>query len=146
MRIWSLHPRYLDRQALIAGWREALLAKAVLAGLTRGYTQHPQLVRFQQQPDPLQSINAYLDALCEEAVVRGYRFDRSKIGSFGAVSSIDTTTGQIEYEWSHLSRKVASRSPDWLPRLIGVATPECHPLFTIVPGPIAVWERGRAGR
>ncbi|MGP9584395.1 pyrimidine dimer DNA glycosylase/endonuclease V, partial [Micrococcaceae sp. AOP34-BR2-30] len=30
MRLWSLHPEVLDRQGLIAGWREALLAQAVL--------------------------------------------------------------------------------------------------------------------
>ncbi|WP_343214776.1 pyrimidine dimer DNA glycosylase/endonuclease V, partial [Dokdonella sp.] len=40
MRLWSLHPRYLDPQGLVALWREALLAKAVLRGETRGYTQH----------------------------------------------------------------------------------------------------------
>src|SRR5690606_6899395 len=42
MRLWSLHPRYLDRQGLLALWREALLARAVLRGETRGYTLHPQ--------------------------------------------------------------------------------------------------------
>jgi len=46
VRIWSLHPKYLDRQGLTACWREALLAQAVLNGATRGYTRHPQLVRF----------------------------------------------------------------------------------------------------
>ena len=32
MRLWSLHPSQLDRRALVAGWREALLAQKVLAG------------------------------------------------------------------------------------------------------------------
>ena len=31
MRLWSLHPRYLDRQGLTALWREGLLARAVHA-------------------------------------------------------------------------------------------------------------------
>jgi pyrimidine dimer DNA glycosylase len=141
LRIWSLHPRYLDRQALIAGWREALLAKAVLSGLTRGYRHHPQLLRFQQQPDPVKCIDAYLDALYEEAILRGYRFDRSKVGPVCAVTSIETTTGQVAHEWERLLQKVASRSPDWLPKLTAVSVPECHPLFTVVAGPIASWER-----
>ena len=46
MRIWSLHPSLLDRRALVACWRETLLAQKVLRGLTRGYTNHPQLIRF----------------------------------------------------------------------------------------------------
>lgn len=44
MRLWSLHPSLLDRAALIAGWREALLAQKVLRGQTTGYRHHPQLV------------------------------------------------------------------------------------------------------
>ena len=53
MRIWSLHPGYLDRQGLVACWRESLLAQKVLAGKTVGYTRHPQLARFRVLDDPL---------------------------------------------------------------------------------------------
>ena len=58
VRIWSLHPDHLDRQGLTACWRETLLAQAVLAGRTRGYTRHPQLARFQELPDPLGAVGA----------------------------------------------------------------------------------------
>ena len=53
MRLWTLHPRYLDRQGLVALWREALLAQKVLQGQTTGYRHHPQLVRFRAMPDPV---------------------------------------------------------------------------------------------
>lgn len=141
MRLWSLHPKYLDRQALIAGWREALLAKAVLAGQTRGYRQHPQLLRFQQHPSPKYAINSYLKGLHEEALRRGYAFDRSKIGPTRAVASIAVAAGQLEYEWQHLLKKVELRSPGWLPQLADVVIPDVHPLFERVPGPVADWER-----
>nr|WP_253280607.1 pyrimidine dimer DNA glycosylase/endonuclease V [Arcanobacterium phocae] len=49
MRLWSIRPSQLDRAALIAGWREGLLAQKVLAGLTKGYRHHPQLERFRAQ-------------------------------------------------------------------------------------------------
>jgi hypothetical protein len=45
MRLWTLHPRYLDVKGLTAAWREALLAQKVLAGFTIGYMNHPQLIR-----------------------------------------------------------------------------------------------------
>jgi hypothetical protein len=32
MRLWSLHPEYLDANGLVALWREALLAQAFLQG------------------------------------------------------------------------------------------------------------------
>ena len=52
MRLWTLHPRYLDARGLVALWREALLAQKVLRGKTRGYRAHPQLQRFREQADP----------------------------------------------------------------------------------------------
>jgi hypothetical protein len=56
MRLWSLHPCYLDRQGLLALWREALLAQKMLQGQTRGYRFHPQLERFRAQSDPSAAI------------------------------------------------------------------------------------------
>lgn len=142
MRLWTLHPRYLDPQGLVALWREALLAKAVLHGQTRGYRHHPQLARFQALPDPRSGINAYLEAVNAEAVVRGYAFDQSKIGPVVArPGPIVTTTGQLDLEWRHLLDKLARRSPALRDRWAAVATPDCHPMFTCVPGPVADWER-----
>ena len=81
MRIWSLHPSLLDRRALVACWRETLLAQKVLQGLTRGYTNHPQLIRFRAHPQPLEAVAAYLSGLADEADARGYSFNRALIGA-----------------------------------------------------------------
>lgn len=86
MRIWSIHPRYLDRQGLLAVWRETLLAQKVLEGQTRGYTHHPQLTRFRATPDPLVAIGSYLSEIVREATQRGYHFDASKVHCVGNVS------------------------------------------------------------
>ena len=75
MRLWTLHPRYLDSQGLVALWREALLARAVLRGRTRGYRHHPQLNRFRGAPNPVTCLNAYLRIVYDESVRRGYSFD-----------------------------------------------------------------------
>ncbi|CAH0161664.1 pyrimidine dimer DNA glycosylase/endonuclease V [Microbacterium sp. Bi121] len=142
MRIWSVHPRHLDRQALIACWRETLLAQKVLCGETRGYTRHPQLERFQAQQDPVASVGAYLEGLALEADARAYRFDRSRIRVAEArVQRIDVTEGQLVLEWNHLRTKLGVRSPDVLARWQGVATPDAHPLFHVIAGPPASWER-----
>ena len=60
MRLWTLHPRYLDAAGLVALWREGLLARAVLRGKTRGYRHHPQLERFRCHASPRSAINRYL--------------------------------------------------------------------------------------
>lgn len=143
MRLWSLHPQYLDRQGLTAVWREALLAQAVLRGQTRGYQQHPQLHRFQQHPAPLAAISAYLAAIHAEATRRGYHFDATKLGAQGQPpASIPVTTGQLTYEWQHLLAKLARRSPAVHEQWKGTPQPPAvHPLFSVEPGPIAEWEK-----
>lgn len=145
MRLWSLHPKYLDRQGLVALWREALLARAVLRGETRGYTRHPQVERFRAHPHPRLAINAYLAAIHSEACERGYAFDLAKIGPVRAVQRIPVTSGQLMYEWLHLQRKLAVRNPTLVTHLSGVSIPSCHPLFVPGPGPVASWERSSSG-
>jgi hypothetical protein len=140
MRLWSLHPKYLDARGLVALWREALLAQAVLGGRTRGYTRHPQLIRFRNSPSPAGSIAFYLRAVHGEATRRGYFFQVTKIASNDCVEPIEVTRGQIDYEWAHLKAKLQVRAPSWLAGLVPVSCPVTHPLFHIVPGPVAEWE------
>jgi hypothetical protein len=141
MRLWSLHPKYLDPQGLVALWREALLAKAVLRGETRGYTRHPQLERFKAHAQPRLAINTYLAAVHDEATRRGYSFDRSKLGPVRSIPPIRVSQGQLAYEWQHLQNKLATRSPEVYSCWSKVINPECHPLFRRRPGPVAAWER-----
>jgi hypothetical protein len=141
VRLWTLHPRYLDARGLVAAWREALLAQKVLAGATRGYTRHPQLARFRSHPRPMQAMAAFLTGLAEEAQCRGYHFDTSKISSRKLGGQIDETKGQLLYEWAHLRAKLRTRAPDVYRQFMSVKTPEAHPLFRIIPGGIREWER-----
>ena len=142
MRIWTLHPKYLDAKGLVALWREALLARQVLRGETRGYRHHPQLERFRQQPFPLEGIEAYLSAVFEESLRRGYHFDRSKLSRPQRSSIIVETEGQLRFEWRHLLTKLEQRDPDRHHQLRSIETPDPHPLFRIIPGPVQSWERG----
>jgi hypothetical protein len=138
-----LHPRYLDPQGLVALWREALLARAVLGGKTQGYRRHPQLERFRSHTTTLSAINAYLAAVHAESEARGYGFDRSKIGPVRSVAPIPVTAGQVAHEWQHLLRKLSRRSPELYRRWRSLARPRCHPLFRSRPGPVEIWERPR---
>lgn len=140
MRLWSLHPRYLDARGLVALWREALLAQAVLRGQTRGYTHHPQLQRFHAMACPETAIAAYLQAVLEESQRRGYTFDATKVGVTRGAGRMTVSHGQLDHEWEHLCGKLQVRDPARLADLASVRHPEPHPLFDVVPGPVAVWE------
>ncbi|HNY25794.1 MAG TPA: pyrimidine dimer DNA glycosylase/endonuclease V [Candidatus Sumerlaeota bacterium] len=141
MRLWSLHPRYLDPQGLVALWREALLAQKVLRGETHGYRHHPQLIRFQETENPLAAIATYLAFVQEEATRRGYSFQLTKIHSERTNLGIAVTAGQLDYEWNHLLAKLRQRAPDRFRELREIRSPLPHPLFFKVTGEIANWER-----
>lgn len=146
MRLWTIHPRYLDGRGLVALWRESLLAQRVLAGRTIGYRRHPQLARFRERDRPLDAIGAYLIGVADEAARRGYSFDRSRIEIVEFdITLIPATTGQIRFEWDHLMQKLRRRSPDAAAANELVDLPEVHPLFEVIDGPVADWERAAGG-
>jgi hypothetical protein len=147
MRLWSLHPALLDTRGLVALWREGLLARKVLLGKTVGYRSHPQLDRFRACARPLHAIDAYLWAVVAEATSRGYAFDATKLGPRRRHVRIAVTAGQIAHERIHLLRKLRVRFPAGASRLRAAAVCLPHPLFRVVAGPIASWERDfRAAR
>jgi len=141
LRLWSLHPKYLDAKGLTACWRESLLAKAVLSNKTKGYKFHPQLNRFFSHPKPLAAINQYLVALYEEALNRGYLFDKKKIGRVKIKTEIKVTSGQIHFELSHLKNKLWKRDRKKYIELKEIDIPELHPLFRLIEGDIEDWEK-----
>lgn len=144
MRLWSLHPRYLDVKGLLALWREGLLAQNVLLGKTRAYANHPQLIRFKHTSNSVGALATYLRVVVDEAERRGYDFDRSKIVRRNYRSRIELTSGQFEYEIAHLHNKLKIRDKQRYLDLRNTRRIIPHPLFIKIRGPIAGWERVHA--
>ena len=142
MRLWSLSPKYLDRQGLLAVWREGLLAKKVLEGKTKGYKNHSQLIRFKEQENPLDYINAFLKGIYEEAQSRAYKFEKTKIGLLKKdLKKIKVSTGQIKYEFEHLLKKLEQRDKVRFEEFKDLVRLETHNLFAVVSGEVELWER-----
>jgi hypothetical protein len=139
MRLWSVHPKYLDVRGLTACWREGLLAQAVLLGKTRGYRNHPQLARFRAMKDPVAAVQMFLSAIVAEAQARGYNFDARKIVLHKPRVCMRVTRGQLAFEWEHLRAKLKQRDPARLKTL--PAKPRAHPMFKVVAGGIEAWEK-----
>jgi hypothetical protein len=142
MRLWSLHPSLLDPKGLVALWKEGLLAQKVLQGKTKGYRHHPQLHRFRESGEPPAAISAYLWAIHDEAIHRGYTFDASKIALERPSVSLTVTQGQLAFEHQHLKRKLRQRDPKRFHALCRTRSITAHPLFLVVTGEIESWERG----
>ena len=140
MRIWSIHPCYLDTKGLVALWREGLLAQKVLQGDTVGYTNHPQLTRFKEMENPVGAVADYLGYVADEADNRRYNFDKSKIVKTICKGKIPVRLGQVEYEFAHLLGKLKQRSPDLYIRLSKIMEIEVHPKFEKISGDVENWE------
>lgn len=141
MRLWTVHPKYLDARGLVALWREGLLAKHVILGRTKGYRSHPQLDRFRAHAAPAEAIDFYLSGVLEEARCRGYQFDASKLDICEPPRRIAETRGQLMHEWRHLLAKLRTRDPALYEELRGVDAPLPHPFFRLVAGGVRTWER-----
>ena len=140
MRLWSIHPKYLDAKGLVALWRETLLAKNVLEGNTNGYRNHPQLLRFKSTDNSLDAINFYLEFIWEESKTRGYNFDKSKFIKVTDINPINVNSGQVQHETKHLLNKLKHRDIEMYKKLKSTSQVAVHALFTIVEGGIENWE------
>ena len=140
MRLWTIHPQYLDTKGLLAVWREGLLAQKVLQNQTVGYRSHPQLKRFLSAPDAVAAIGDYLQGIYAESRQRGYQFHEDKIARTGLHHQISCTRGQLLYEWKHLLEKLRQREANRYEALQSIREPAAHPLFYIVEGDIEDWE------
>ena len=143
MRLWSLDPKYLDRQGLLAVWREGLLAKKVLQGKTKGYTNHPQLIRFNECAKPIVAINSYLYFVFLESQKRGYVFDKTKIKKIELKKIIKVTSGQLEFELEHLLKKLKKRDLKKFREVkkLGKTEIKANPIFKLNKGKIEIWEK-----
>jgi hypothetical protein len=142
LRLWSISPKYLDVKGLLGLWREALLAQKVLMGQTKGYRNHPQLIRFKRTSDPLLYIGTYLYYVYLEGKRRGYDFDSSKIVKYDTnLEKIPVTSGQVKYEFNHLLEKLRTRDPQRYEELKDVREVEVHPIFFVVEGDVEPWEK-----
>lgn len=140
MRIWSIHPGYLDTKGLVALWRETLLAKHVLEGRTKGYRNHPQLTRFKKMQNPLHAINHYLSEIYKEAESRNYHFDKSKIDLAFRPVCMMVTSGQLAFEREHLLKKLEVRDKNRFEQVRRLKILAPAVLFQIKEGEVEPWE------
>lgn len=141
MRIWSLHPKYLDAKGLVALWRETILAQHVLEEKTVGYQNHPQLIRFRNAENPVQAINQYLSEIYFEAKKRQYKFDKEKINWNFNTLMLNVSRGQIDYEFKHLLKKLKTRDVDLYNIIKNESAIKPHPIFNVCDGEIEEWEK-----
>jgi len=130
---------------------------ALQRGEKHGYYNHPQLDRFKYVssdayfPDQVRQakIDYYLQVVYEESLERGYDFNERAFDTKTTEDlwehSVPVTNGQLDFEYIHLAEKLEERDSIEKVDLIDSGDGrflDLHPLFYMVNGPKAEWERG----
>ena len=118
----------------------AALSELFGMGKTRGYRNHPQLQRFKSQDEPLKTIDTYLYQVYLESQRRGYNFKREKIGNEFIDYQIPVSSGQMEYEFQHLRKKLKLRNISMYRKLQELDKLTPNPIFRVVDGDVEDWE------
>jgi hypothetical protein len=70
MRVWDIHPGYLNRESLLGEHREVHAIFSIIINHKSGYARHPETMRWR---DCLGALVFRHDCLTEEMRLRGYR-------------------------------------------------------------------------
>ncbi|MGQ9456654.1 MAG: DUF1722 domain-containing protein [Anaerolineae bacterium] len=70
MRVWDIHPGYLNRQSLLGEHQEIHALLAIVEGGKRGYAHHPETLRWREH---LGALRVRHEMVVAEMRLRGYR-------------------------------------------------------------------------
>lgn len=148
MRIWSFHPKYLDKQGLSRAINEGIAGNKALRKTGEGYPpsweKHSQLERFKTTAIPGIYSQLYLDRLFM-IKYNSWMLETNQEPFFDDIENpypkLKVTIGQLKYEWQRYLKKISKRSPKLYEELKSIELPEPHPLFNIIDGDVESWEK-----
>jgi len=136
VRLWTIHPRYLDDEALREAWRDGLNLRRALKIGSKAAEPCPDAAPWiAESRQPVRALDLYLHAIHGEARRRGRSFDASKLGPVDTKTKIPIPSSWVSADWRDLRAIVAKRSPGFFPRIESVQRPHCHPAFRRVSTP-----------
>ena len=165
VRVWTIHPKYLDPKGIQAVWRDTLLLQELMVNPSKtGYITHPQYKRrirkFYRKYNnliifhflifdrwfhfttPIDDVGYYLRHVYFESQKRNHNFVRGKIlRDIDNVTKHTVTFDQLQYELEHLKRKCITRDPQHYERIESLKLPYPHPLFSPILGEVEAWEQ-----
>ncbi len=122
-----------------------MLAQKILMGVKKGesarYLNHPQMERFKKHKNPLGALATYLFYVWKEDVWGAYGFDKDRIKGVLIEERMEVTSGQLEYEFKHLKKKLKIRDAEKYKELLTIKEIEANPFLVVKKGPVASWEK-----
>lgn len=154
MRLWTIHPKYLDGKRLTSQWKEGIQMMHIWKEIGEnpepakrlGYVSHPQVRRLSNllvADSGLISLllHQHLTAVHEESVQRSYSFNKKLIDDLAPdcknAPKVYVTMGQVAYEFALM----ATKNNEWSQKVAIDPYMLCNPIFQVVSGSIESWEK-----
>lgn len=133
MRIWKVHPKYLDQKGLSGQWFEAIIAKNSLISKDGYWYNNPQMDIFKNSEDPIDAVNSYLEEVWVEGIRRGYKFKSEYFDDYCPLVTIPITHEDLYSDMNLLGDRVHKRDIDWYNDIwmTGMRVVP-HPLFKVI--------------
>lgn len=106
MRVWDIHPGYLNRESLLGEHREIHAIFSILTQNKKGYSRHPETLRWKKK---LPALKARHDAVVAEMMLRGYRH-QSPLKSGGKIRWPETFIDPPARQFQILTEKYRNRA------------------------------------
>lgn len=136
MRIWDVSPGYLTRQSLLGEHREIHALFAVLSEKKKGYSRHPETLRWIGR---LGGVKKRHDMLVAEMKIRGYKhhspIDIEKAPAF-PIDMVDSYEEQIKL----LKKKYKAKTQGRIPLPKHAQEMWAHHKFSVMARDITIYE------
>lgn len=130
MKLWLIHPKYLDQKSLKKCWQDTLAAIVLLGRSKEDQQNYPQLKRFLSHKTAEIQLHAYLYFLLQEALKRDLKYDSSKVnvGFFLKSEKMIATKSELKSERQEFL-KIKDLDTKRYNRLKNIISFDPHPLF-----------------
>lgn len=132
MRLLSIHPKYLDKHALIALWREGLLAQKALSDGASVGKDSVHLVNFKNKANPVRAIGSYLSFVAAEGAKQGCRLNHERILHPNFDNGfMEADAEQMVVEFEQLKARLKMRDKPKFKTLKDMRKIEANPVFNL---------------
>lgn len=131
MSLWSLHPKYFDKQGLMSLWREGLAVQKMLAEDASLQKPVPMFEEFKKSSNPIKAIGSYLSMVASEGARQGYKLNHERIlcPNFDA-EFIEIKPEQIIFEMDFLKSKLKQRDVKKYYETAQASSIDVNPVFS----------------
>lgn len=132
MKLWKIHPKYLDDKELLDLFKHALIVKDILSGKLLAYRTNKYVSIFKERGNPILAIDAFLYQIYIEIKKRGYHQDHSNIRKVSIIEKINIKKEDIDEEYNEFLKLIKERNVEKYQSIRKEIEISPNPVFNVV--------------